>query len=165
MKIINQSAKLLFFITISLTFVFSACKKDKNDDPATKTELITASKWKMTAFTVNPGFPIFDNQGNIIGTSEDMLAQMDACSIDDTFKFNTDMTFVFDEGASKCDSGDPQSTAGTWAFISSETILSITDDGSVQDLTILELKENILKVNYSEIDGSDTYTYTITFTH
>lgn len=165
MKTNYQSAKLLLLITFGLTIVFAACKKDESEDPPSNTELLTSSNWKMTAFTINPGFPIFDNEGNVIGTSEDVFAETESCSIDDTFKFNTDLSVVFDEGASKCDDNDPQTSPGTWAFKTNETILSLTSDGYTQDFTILELKDNIFKFKYSEVDGAETYTYTLTFSH
>ena len=161
----NQSAKLLFMIAISLTVVFSACKKDKEDDAKTKTELLTASNWKMTASTVNPEMPVYDDDGNIIGTSGDEFAQMEPCFKDDFTKFNTDFTVNFDEGPTKCDDSDPQTVSGTWTFKSNETMLTVTQDGFTQDVNILELTSTTLKLQYSDSWESETYTFTITFTH
>ncbi len=165
MKTNNQSVKLLLLIIFGFTIAFTACKKDKVENPPSNTALLTSSNWKMTALTVSPGFPIYDNDGNIIGTTTDLFAQNESCTNDDTFKFNTDKTILFDEGASKCNAGDPQTTSGTWAFKTNETILSMTNDGNLQDFTIVELKDNSLKLKYSQDIGPATYTLALTFTH
>ena len=163
MKTAISITKLMILVIMSATIALSACKKDAS--PVSKTDLLTASQWKMTAFTVDPGFPIFDALGNITGYSTDMYSSMESCSKDDTFKFNSDNSVKFDEGASKCDSSDPQSTSGTWSLKTNETILSLIDNGSAQDYTIMELTARILKMKYTQTDGSVSYTFTITLSH
>lgn len=165
MKKRNTLLPILFFSVLGFAVITGSCKKDKEDDPVTKTDLLTSGSWKFTAFTVDPPYPIFDDQGNIIGTSDDVLGNMDDCSVDDVHSFKADNTFIFDEGASKCDSDDPQSISGTWSFKTNETVLSITQDGYTQDNVILELTERVLKVKYVEDDSSTNYTYTLTFSH
>lgn len=160
-----QSSKMLLLLALSLTVVLSACKKDKEDDPKTKTDLLTASNWKMTASTVSPEMEVYDDEGNIIGMSGDEFAQMEPCFKDDLTRFNTNFTVTFDEGATKCDDSDPQSVTGTWAFKSNETMLSVTEDGYTQDVSILELTSTTLKLQYTDSWDSETYTFTITFTH
>lgn len=161
----TQNTKRLLVFICSLIVVFSACRNDKNDDSPSRTGLLTSSKWKMTSNTVSPERPVYDNDGNIIGTSGDYFAQMEACFKDDNTKFNTDLTVTFDEGATKCNDNDPQITTGSWVFKNNETILSVTENGNTQDVNILELTENILKLQFSESYMSEDYTYTVTFTH
>lgn len=163
MKRTNNITRLLLLSFLSITLAFSACKKD--DSPPTKTDLLTGKLWKMSAFTIDPAFPLFDGNGNIIGYSNDLLPQMDDCSKDDTYKFSTDNIAKFDEGALKCDSSDPQFTAGAWSLNTEETVLTITMDGSTQPSTILELTADVFKMKYTQSSGSTTYSYTITFTH
>lgn len=165
MQKINQNAILLFVLTLSLTVVLSSCKKDKDVAPQTRTELLTNSNWKMTASTVSPEVPIYNDEGNIIGMSGDEYAQMEPCFKDDFTKFSTDYTVIFDEGATKCDASDPQTTSGTWAFKTNETILTVSEDGFTMDLKILEITQSTLKLQYSDTYDTETYTYTITFSH
>jgi hypothetical protein len=162
MKRTNRVTSLLLLSFLSLTLAFSACKKDENQ---TKTDLLSKSAWKMTAYTVNPAFPILDINGQITGYSNDVFAQMDNCSKDDTYKFNSDNTMKLDEGASKCNSADPQFTAGTWSFNTDETVLTITTDGDPTLNTIEVLTADALKLKFTETDGTTTFTYTATFSH
>ncbi|MBW6491975.1 MAG: lipocalin family protein [Lentimicrobium sp.] len=162
----SQNAKLLFVLKHGLTFIFSACKKDKEDDnPPIKNELLTALNWRMTANSVSSEMPVYDEDGNITGYSGDEYAQMETCFKDDLTKFDTDLTVNFGEGATKCDDNDPQTVSGTWAFKSSETMLAVNEDGCTRDVNILELSASILKLQYSSGFGSETYTFAITLMH
>ena len=165
MKTKLQSAKLLIVLTFSFTVVFSACQKDKDDEPQTKKELLTSSKWKITGCTVSPEMPIYDENFNIIGSSAEMFDKMEACIKDDTFKYNMDLSVIFDEGASKCEESDSQTISATWDFKANETILSHNSDGYVTDYNILELTDNILRLQYPDSYDSQTYTITLTFNH
>jgi hypothetical protein len=164
MKTLKQSYRFLFFSSLSLTLLFSSCSKDKEELSA-KTELLTKSTWKMTAYTVEPGFPTFDNEGNITGSTNDIFSMLEDCEKDDTHMFNTDKSLITDEGMAKCDSSDPQKTNGTWSFSTDETSLTITEEGETQLVTILELTESILKLKSTETEGGMTFTYIITFSH
>lgn len=153
----------MILVVMSATIALSACKKDAASP--SNTDLLCASKWKITAFTVDPGFPLFDALGNIMGYSTDMYSSMESCSKDDNIKFNSDNNVNYDEGASKCDSSDPQSTSGTWSFKTNETILSLIDNGSSQDYTIMELTASSLKMKYTQTGGSVSYAFIITLSH
>jgi len=163
MKRTNRTISILLLGFMGLMLSFSACKKDAGTP--TKSDLLSKSLWKMTAYTIDPAFPLFDGNGNIIGYSGDLLAQMNNCSKDDTYKFSLDNTLKYDEGASKCDSSDPQFTAGTWVFNTDETILSTTINNKTTPNTLLELTADVLKMKFTQSVGATTYTYTITFSH
>lgn len=165
MKNLTQICRILVFGLLSLALLFPSCNKDDNDEQSVKTELLTQRAWIMTASTVDPGFPTFDNEGNLIGTDNDIFAMMDDCEIDDTHKFNIDKTLVTDEGMTKCDSGDPQKLYGTWSFNTDETMLTITEEGETLTITLLELTQNVMKLKSTETFEGETYTYTITFSH
>ena len=112
----------------------------------------------MTALTINPA----------VNSMTDFYAFLPACTKDDLTKFNSDGTVNFDEGATKCDSGDPQTTYGTWSFNSDQTVLSVTSEGLTEAYTISELTETVLKFSYTMVDdlgeGEKTYTLAVTFT-
>jgi hypothetical protein len=165
MKILNQTYRFLFFSLLSLTLLFPSCSKDDDVEQSPKTELLTKSAWKMNAYTVEPGFPTFDNEGNITGSTNDIFAMLEDCEKDDTHKFNTDKSLITDEGMMKCDSSDPQKTNGTWSLNADETSLTITEEGEPQLVTILELTHSVLKVKSTETESGMTFTYTITFLH
>ncbi|MBK8568278.1 MAG: hypothetical protein IPN76_34475 [Saprospiraceae bacterium] len=53
-----------------------------------------------------------------------ICAQLPACIKDDNTVFKTSGTVNFDEGGSKCNPNDPQTTAGTWALSTDEKVSS-----------------------------------------
>ncbi|WP_317897637.1 hypothetical protein [Aurantibacillus circumpalustris] len=120
---------------------------------------LTGKNFKLTAFTVNPAIPPFGS---------DIYNQIPSCSQDNLSKFNANFTITNDEGATKCNSADPQTTSGgTWAWNTNETILTVTDPdptvGSIS-ITILTNDGTTLKGTVSEVINSVNYTYTYTFT-
>jgi hypothetical protein len=147
--------KKLIILTLVISGTFSACKKKDETTPASKskTELITAHYWKLSAFTVNPPIDVGGTQVT------DVYDQLEACTKDDLIKFNTDKTYIEDEGATKCDPSDPQTYTSTWNFNSTETIVTV--DGS--DMTIVNLSDNELKCTFKELYDGINYTYTIVY--
>jgi len=142
--------KILFLVSV-LAVAVSGCKKD--DDPS-NTDNLTGKAWKITAFTVDPAI----NSGGTLIT--DYLSQLSDCEKDGTSTFNADKTYLDDEGATKCDPADPQTTAGIWTFNSDETILTIDNTNSYD---IIQNDGNILKLKDSEVIGGINYTFTLTF--
>lgn len=138
------------------TLLFDGCKK-KDDDP-TKTELLTNGTWRQTAFTSDPAISI----NGVLVTN--VFNQFPACQKDDLTKFLTTGIVNFDEGLSKCNVNDPQTTTGTWAFNSTQTVVSITENGTVSSYNIESLGESTLKANYVFNDGANNYTFSITWT-
>lgn len=136
-------------IIVVLIFAFSSCKKEDKTPAKTKTELLTAHYWKLTALTVDP--PLL--------TVTNLYAQMSPCTKDDIQKYNTNNTVIYDEGPTKCDPADPQTTTASWNFNSTETI--ITEDGENEN--VLNLTENELKLSYELTDNGITYVVTATF--
>jgi hypothetical protein len=158
MRKITLMIAALAFLTVS------SCKKEdeKTTTPTkSKTELLTAKAWKITAMTINPGITPIPGGPTIT----DFFAQLEPCSKDDTEKFNTGGTGVSDEGATKCDPADPQSSNFTWVFNPSETIITI--DGESQN--IIQLDETTFKVSVvidgSVVGGTAGINYTITVTY
>lgn len=148
--------KALLAAVLAFGLLFTSCKKD--DDP-TPTELLTEKAWKLTAQVVSPPLPT--ENGTLV---TDLYAQYAACVKDDLATFRDNGTVLFDEGASKCVSTDPQTVTGIWAFNTTETVLSITLDGETTsyDIVNLEDKKMVVDEEFTDFDG---ITYTITSTY
>ena len=148
-----------------LVLTVTSCKKDKKDEPTpvaatveTKTQLLTGKNWKLTAATSDPAFD-WDGSGTMV---TNIYAQMASCEKDDLLFFNTNGTLKFDEGATKCDPTDPQSTSDdTWSFNSTETIITVS---SGDDMNLVSLNSTTLKVSSVLVEGGINYTITYTFT-
>lgn len=138
--------KRLCYTLLFAPLLFSACKKNDTAGP-TKMELITTSTWK------------FDKAG--LDVNKDGFMDTDLppgylveCDKDNVITFKSDGTGTVDEGASKCDPADPQTSPFTWSFKNNETILNfpaavfngITGDVTIQKLTTTEL-DMIKEVN------------------
>jgi len=147
-----------FFIVLLSGMILAGTSCSKDEDEKTNKDLLVGKNWKMTVLTINPA---------VFGVT-DFYAVLDACTKDDLTKFNSDGTVNFDEGASKCDSGDPQTTYGTWSFNADQTVLSVTSEGLTEAYTISELTDTVLKFSYTMVDdlgeGEKTYTLAVTFT-
>jgi Lipocalin-like domain len=135
---------------VALAFTLFACKKDAATP--TKTELLTAHAWKITA-----------SEATLNGVKQDIFAQMSTCERDNFETFKTDKTFVSDEGATKCDPSDPQTAQGKWTFLTNDTKLelTVTDGGSSYTITydIGELTADKLVLKFTAGTNSGTATY------
>jgi hypothetical protein len=109
--------------------LLSACDDATTGDsvPANSTEakaLLTAASWLPAAHTINPGFDMEDD-GHVI---TNVFAIEPACSHDDIMRFTADGKWINDEGAQKCDAGDPQTTGGTWVLSQDADSLYLNSD-------------------------------------
>lgn len=148
---------------MAIAVMFAACnKKDDNKDTnpsvttKTKTDYLTGGKWQQTAAVMS------ETVGGQT-TDFDMYAQYGDCVKDDFTTFSKDGKMVFDEGATKCDPTDDQTTEGTWKFIDNETKLVTTEDGRSDTATIKELTESVVKISYTLEDDSAVMTTNITY--
>lgn len=135
--------------------VLSSCGKDDPDPvaPKTKTELITAGSWRFSSATVS-------------GT--DVSSFFQTCQKDNVVTFAAAGTGILDEGASKCNAGDPQSTPFTWNFASNETQLFISATlftGGSNTSTIVTLNEAQLIISQQVIVSGTPQTAVFTFVH
>jgi hypothetical protein len=90
---------------------------------------------------------------------------MDPCLKDNTGKYNTDRTFVTDEGPIKCSLGFPQTASTTWTFASNETEL-ITSPGTLKALQyhIAQLSPTTLELVITTSFPTETYVEDYTYT-
>jgi hypothetical protein len=123
-------------ILVIITFFFTSCGKD--DNPAvtkTKTELLISGNWKFkSAFA---------------GTT-DYSGFLQACQKDNIITFAAAGTGTADEGATKCNAGDPQTVSFTWNFQTNETKLIITTPlftGGSGPFDLISLSETELVVS------------------
>jgi hypothetical protein len=122
----------IFTSTIVLSLV--SCSKDDDNTvsagglaPSANTNKLCDKNWKISSVFVD-------------GT--DLTPVIPGCQIDDLYKFSTDGTLTYDEGPTKCNPSDPQTTPGTWSWASNESKLVI--DGDTSDVvtnsgTVLKL--------------------------
>ncbi len=151
MKTKNSIIALIVIVTLG------ACSKSDTGAPAkTKKTLLTQAIWK--------GVTIEEATS---ATGPFTMRTIRPCRLDDYAQFRTDGTLEANEGATKCNPTDPQSTMGTWLFQNNETGLKISSQlGVLADYVIITLNENSLVV----IEDQTVYNTTplfvrTTFTH
>jgi hypothetical protein len=137
--------KAILVAVIFVGIAAVACKKDKDNDEKTDADLITASAWKIDTVGWDT-----NADGQIDAAMESGTFQ--ACDLDNTITFKKDSTGFFDEGATKCNSADEQTTAFTWNFIGSNNdTLDINGDlpgeldGEVRVLTLTDANLKVAK--------------------
>lgn len=105
---------LNIFAIVLITSVGACGKESGSQSSQTKTDLITATAWKIDQIGVDA-----DKNGTI-----DLPQTLQDCELDNTFTFKKDGTGIFDEGATKCNSTDPQNGSYSWSFINNESGIS-----------------------------------------
>lgn len=125
---------LALLLLLPVIFFITSCEKEKDNNPTpkTKTELLTTGTWKFSSAT---------------SSGIDVSAALQSCQKDNIYQFNTGGTGSIDEGATKCNSGDPQTSALTWAWLSNETKLQLSAplfSGTSGDVTLVSLTETEL---------------------
>ena len=110
----------------------------------TKTEMLTGGKWQMSA---SESTYVVDG----VETKVNEYAAMEACDKDDFMLLATDGTATWDEGPTKCDVNNTQTSTGKWAFIENETKIVWEDQGYKDTASIDQLTEVTLKINYTSV--------------
>ena len=103
--------KLILFAALCFsTILFSSC--DKTDDALpTNSDYVTKSSWK------------FDKA---MSGGSDVSGFLNACYKDNVMTFQANGSGSLDEGATKCNAGDPQTTNFTWNFSNDGSTLNVT---------------------------------------
>lgn len=139
----------LLLLSIAV-IAFFGCKKDDSDpEPATsKTTLIAQQSWK------------FDNAK---AGSTDVSSIVTPCLQDNSLTFTTNGNGSMDEGAAKCNSGDPQTLPFTWSFASNETLININGNaiagkgGQYKVVAITNTQLSLSKDTTLPIFGATTF--------
>ena len=130
-----------------------ACRKDHHSK--SKKELLTTGSWHVTAYTIDPALDY-----NSDGTAEtDIYAIMDACIKDDHTTFFANGTAELDEGATKCQPYDAQTTSLTWSIDKEETRLEVQGI----EYLIQSITETQMILKEIQVISDITYTHTVTF--
>ena len=121
----KNALKTAASLLLVCAFAVIGCKKD---DPS-PAELLTAGTcWKITLLEG------FDTANNLW-----VAVPIEDCDADNCFTFKTDQTFTVEEGAVKCDPDNPQTATGTWSLSDDGKKLSLSDSGTTDVGTIVEL--------------------------
>ena len=130
---------------LAIGFIIYGCKKDDDDKDVTKerVQFITSATWKYDTVGIDTnkdGKPDQPLQG----------VSLEKCDTDNTITFKSDSTGVLSEGATKCNSSDPQNTPFTWYFKEKGTILYTPDqifgNGITGDFRVGEITTSRLRV-------------------
>jgi hypothetical protein len=133
-----------------------SCTKD--DVELTKTDLITKANWKMTLV----------EEKDAAGVWTDVTSTIEACELDNIHVFKTNLTYEFNEGATKCDAADPQvAETGTWKFENNETQVSFRETGSTTaDVAdIIKITADSLVFSKTYFENGNPYQYKVRFKH
>jgi hypothetical protein len=133
-------------LLFTVGFIIYGCHKDNDNDSnnnQTDVQLITSATWKYDTVGLDtdkdnkPDSPIPAGYG------------VDACDRDNTATFKSDSTGILNEGAIKCNVGDPQTTNFQWWFKDNGATLytpdaifgsSFTGDFKVGELSATRLR-------------------------
>jgi len=129
--------KLLLIALVAI--VFYGCKKD--EEPIFNKDFLTAKQWQPTAAKDSDGPIVIDN-----------------CSKDDLLKFETNGTFTYGPGITKCDQSETV-VAGTWSLSIDGKNITINANGETAVHTFLELSAT--KFVWSE--GAGKYAWEETY--
>ncbi len=144
--------KSITIILLLAGLCFIGCKKSSTH-VKTNTELITQSSWQFDNATVN---------------GSDVSSLLQSCQKDNTIVFTSAGTGTLDEGATKCNAGDPQTDPFSWNFASNETVLHVSTvlfTGGSSDFNIVTLNDTQLVLSQAiDIMGS-SQTAIVTFKH
>jgi hypothetical protein len=143
----------LFLFVLGVA-ALGACKKNNETSPeASRSELLTAKSWRLSAATITAG-----------ASKTDEYATSDACERDNFIKFNTNKSVVVDEGPTRCNPSDAQTQTSTWDFNNDQTKLSIpVYPGLSIAADIVELTATTLHVRYTDTSSAPTETYDYVF--
>lgn len=112
----------LLILALSSAALFG-CEKDDDDNnqQSEKTTFLVQSAWRFD----NAGIDVDRN-----GTIETALpaGSLESCFTDNTITFSANGNGMVDEGPTKCDAADPQTTPFTWSFAANETAMNISGD-------------------------------------
>lgn len=127
-------------VVASLFVVATSCKDD--DDPKTKTDLLTGKSWSYDKAQVE-----------VSGVFVDVPEHFEACELDNAITFTKAGVYNQTVGTDDCD-GDDTDESGTWKWNSDETVVTITyadDSSDSTDIEIISLTETELKVQVGTV--------------
>jgi len=128
----NTLIKSMILVATAALITTWACNKN-DDDRSTDQLLIAPTCWDLVK---TEGFNFVNNVW--------IDQPVGSCKQDDCSKFKTNNVFEFDEGATKCNAGDPQSYSGTWSLSADNKKLTIDSGGLMKTNDITEINSSKL---------------------
>jgi Tol biopolymer transport system component len=124
----SKTLQFLSFISIfTICLITESCKK--NDAPVNS----IVGKWKTTGYTYD---------------GKDLYGTLRACETDNIITFTSDQKVIVDEGPTKCDPSDPQTTSGTYLLSNDNKTVTISQDGSSSTVfNIITLNSTTLTIH------------------
>jgi len=172
-EIIIMKTNLLSTLSVLiLSLVIISCGEDDPEPLPSEVQAVllagergSSKNWKLTGITVKEG------------TDPEESFGFDDCFLDNiyTFKNNDSQDYEATEGATKCDSIDPNIIeAGTWAFTADGKVIIILPSKLTSSFNILftiltypasvvELTDTSLKTRMTLEDSGQTVVYNLTF--
>jgi hypothetical protein len=140
--------KNVFMLLVAATMIISCSKDDDNNNGGSSTVSGNTSKlcnknWKLTSV-------LLDNV--------EYIGFLDSCELDNFTRFNTNNTYVNDEGGLKCDPLAPQTQNGVWSWKANETQISIDTS---ENYNVLVNSGTVIKL--SSTDSSSGVVSVFTF--
>ena len=143
---------ILLAVICFLSFSFNSCDKD-DSPPPTNTDYIIKAAWK------------FDKA---MSGGADVSGFLNACYKDNVMTFQANGNGSLDEGATKCNAGDPQTTNFTWNFTNNGTTLNVTGGifaGQSGTFTVITLNDTQLILEGTITSPTGPVTGQIHFKH
>jgi hypothetical protein len=109
---------------MTLMLIWTACSKKNsgNNNTNSNMTLMTQAVWKYDTSG-------FDLTGD--GKIDFADTLLEPCFKDNTYQFKKDSTVVVDEGATKCNSADPQTATYSWSITSGTPAILRSDADSI----------------------------------
>lgn len=112
--------KFTLILAVLFSAVLISCDKDDDAPAVTRTQMISSSSWKYDTAGID-----VSKDGSI--DTEIPSIYFPDCVKDNSITFRADGTGTIDEGSSKCDPDDEQTSNFTWTFKNSETIINFPE--------------------------------------
>ncbi|SDK38647.1 Lipocalin-like domain-containing protein [Catalinimonas alkaloidigena] len=158
MKTISSRIVGLLYCLVCIACL-SACAE--KEEPAPDPEkMITGKKWRLTAATTDPSFPTANG-----GTSSNLYNILKDCFKDNYEEFREGGVYIYDEGTTRCNTGDAQTEQGNWIMNTEKTKITISSaGGNANTYDDVEVTETSLKYTFvTTLDNSGTiYTVSVT---
>lgn len=143
--------KYIFSLLIMpAALLWVSCGDDTNNDPdptpqKTQKDLLMAGDWLAVKGTVDPPITIEIFGQTITITDFFELEDMEPCESDNLLRFKADGTVEDDEGATKCNASDPQTSyGGKWTMSADFKTLTVIDDSDPAEPDTLIMKNIVV---------------------
>lgn len=165
-KVMKKSTLSIIVVAAVCMLAFSSCTKEK-----TMTEMLQIKKgWTLSTATSSPAYNL--NGGGQIGNLFD--GYVFDCEKDDIITFKEDGFEYMNPGDDVCDNqAADESSIGSYSLnedaMTMDMQIPFFYDAAVESVKVVELTEDVLKVNYIFTETAQTtkapgdYTFTLTY--